>query len=456
MTMGDWRGKKVLVIGAGKSGLAASRYLAGKGAKVVLADQKEAPAFEQPVASLVPPGVELILGGYPPLEEGGFDLVVLSPGVPLSHPVVVRARTLGISVTGELELAFRRARAPVVAITGTNGKTTTTALTGQIFREAGIKTLVAGNIGRPLIAEVEGYGPQDAIVLEVSSFQLETAETFRPRVAAVLNITPDHLDRHGTMEAYVAAKARIFARQREEDVTVLNYDDPLTRSLASSCPGRVVFFSRREKLAQGAFLRDGWITIEEAGKAHPLLPAGELPIPGLHNLENALAAAACAWWWGIPGEKIAEALRRFPGVPHRLEPVAEINGVVYVNDSKGTNPEASIKALEAFDRPIVLIAGGRNKGSDFTAFAQVVKKKARALVVLGECASQVAEAARAAGMREIYRAFDLREAVLTAHRLARPGDVVLLSPACASWDMFKNYEERGDRFKEIVRELAGA
>lgn len=452
--MKNFCGQKILVVGAGKSGLAVSRYLAGKGAKVVLADQKEASAFEQPVASLVPPEVELVLGKYPAVEPGRFDLVVLSPGVPLSAPPAVQARSLGIPVTGELELAFQQARAPVVAITGTNGKTTTTALTGQIFQEAGLKTLVAGNIGRPFIAEVEDYGPEDVIVLEVSSFQLETADSFRPRVAAILNITPDHLDRHKTMEAYVAAKARVFSRQTREDVTVLNYDDRLTRELASQCPGRVVFFSRQQELAEGVCVKDGCITVKEKGRAHSILPVGELRIPGLHNLENALAAVACAWSWGIEGEKIAAALRRFPGVPHRLELVAEINGVAYVNDSKGTNPEASIKALEAYQRPIILLAGGRNKGSDFTAFAHTVKKKARALVVLGECAAEIEAAARKAGVREIYRASNFREAVLTAHRLAKPGDVVLLSPACASWDMFKNYEERGEQFKQIVRELA--
>ncbi len=448
-----FKGQKVLVIGAGKSGVAVSRFLAAKGARVVLTDQKEAASFDPPLVSLVPPEVELVLGRYPAVEEGRFDLVVISPGVPPDIPPVVQARALGIPVTGELELAYGLARAPVVAITGTNGKTTTTSLVGQIFTDAGIRTLVAGNIGQPLITGVEKYGQEDLIVLEVSSFQLETIRLFRPRVAAVLNITPDHLDRHGSMEGYVAAKARIFANQTGDDYTVLNYDDPLTRELASQCPGKVIFFSRRHNLEEGVVVQDGYITVRERDAVYPVLPASALRIPGAHNLENALAAVACAWVLGVREKQLAATLHHFSGVPHRLEFVAEINGVKYINDSKGTNPEASIKALEAYDQPIVLLAGGRNKGNDFTAFARRVKEKVRVLVVLGECAREIEAAARAAGVREIIRARDFRDAVFKAHRAARPGEVVLLSPACASWDMFKSYEERGEVFKKLVHEL---
>ncbi|MBE3587806.1 MAG: UDP-N-acetylmuramoyl-L-alanine--D-glutamate ligase [Thermoanaerobacteraceae bacterium] len=447
-------GKKVLVVGAGKSGLAVSRFLAAKGARVTLTDRKGGASFNPPLASLVPPEVELVLGHYPVMREGDFDLVVTSPGVPWTAPPLVRARELGLPVTGELELAFHFARAPVVAITGTNGKTTTTSLVGRIFLDAGVRTLVAGNIGLPLIEGVEAYGPGDLIVVEVSSFQLETVRHFRPHVAAILNITPDHLDRHGTMEGYVQAKARIFAGQGEGDYTVLNYDDPITRELAGQCPGRVIFFSRQHNLEAGVFVRDGQIVIRDGGALVSVMPAREVAIPGGHNLENALAAVACARVRGIGTEQLAHTLRTFSGVPHRLEFVAEINGVSYINDSKGTNPEASMKALEAYDRPIVLLAGGKNKGNDFTAFARRVKEKVRVLVVLGQCAAEMERAARAAGVEDIRRAADFREAVLIAHRAARPGDVVLLSPACASWDMFRSYEERGDLFKQIVRELA--
>lgn len=435
--------------------MAVSSFLTGKGALVTLTDAKDAGSFLPGVDTLVPSGVELVLGHYPPVEPASYDLVVVSPGVPLSVPPVARARALNIPVIGELELAYSFATAPLVAITGTNGKTTTTSLVGQIFRDAGIRTLVAGNIGQPLITEVENYCLDDVIIAEVSSFQLETVINFRPHVAAILNITPDHLDRHGSMEGYIRAKARIFANQKENDYTILNFDDPLTRDLAAHCPGKVIFFSRRHNLESGVFIHDGQIIVKDQQMTYPILPAKEVGIPGGHNLENALAAVACAWIMGVKEHQLAYTLRNFPGVPHRLEFVAEINGVRYINDSKGTNPDASIKALEAYEQPIVLLAGGKNKGNDFTAFARRVKEKVRVLVVLGQCAEEIESAARAAGVEHILRAEGFPEAVLMAHRMARPGDVVLLSPACASWDMFKSYEERGELFKKIVRELAG-
>jgi UDP-N-acetylmuramoylalanine--D-glutamate ligase len=446
--------EKVLVVGAGKSGTAAARFLAAKGAEVELTDAKGEGELGAELASLAGLRVKFSLGAYPSVERGKYSLVVVSPGVPLSVPPVARARELGIPVVGELELAFRFLRAPVVAVTGTNGKTTTTALAGEIFREAGFSVLVAGNIGRPLISGVEG--DYDLAVLEVSSFQLETAVEFRPRVGAVLNITPDHLDRHLTMENYVAAKARLFSRQGPEDYAVLNFDDPRTRDLASRCPGRVHFFSRTAEVPAGTFVRNGWVTAAGGGKEVPVLPAEEIRIPGAHNLENALAAAACARALGVGEGVIAGVLRTFAGVPHRLEFVAEIGGVQYVNDSKGTNPDASIKALEAYRQPVVLIAGGRSKGGDFGPFLRLARQKVRALVLLGECAGELETLARREGVAVILRAGDLPEAVRLAQKAARPGDVVLLSPACASWDMFKNYEERGDLFKQAVRELKKA
>lgn len=442
---------RVLVVGAGKSGTAAARFLAAKGAEVELTDAKNEGELAEGLASLAGLKVKFSFGAYPPVERGKYTLVVVSPGVPLDVLPVKQAKELGVPVIGELELAFRFVRAPVVAVTGTNGKTTTTALTGEIFKTAGFSTLVAGNIGRPLIAEVEG--DYEIVVLEVSSFQLETADEFRPRVGAVLNITPDHLDRHRTMENYVAAKARLFSRQGPEDYAVLNFDDPHARNLSSRCPGRVLFFSRTREVPAGVFVDDGWITAVEEGGRKALLPAEEVRIPGAHNLENALAAAACARALGVAEEALARALRTFPGVPHRLEFVAEIGGVRYVNDSKGTNPDASIKALEACREPVVLIAGGRSKGGDFTPFLRLVREKARALVLLGECAPELESLARREGVKAILRAGNLPEAVRLAKEAARPGDVVLLSPACASWDMFKNYEERGELFKKAVRDL---
>ena len=448
----DLKGKKVLVVGAGRSGLAVSSFLAAKGARVTLTDIKDAGLLD---SAGLPEGTALCLGYYPQVNCANYNLVVVSPGVPLTVEPVAVARELGIPVTGELEIAYVFSQAPFVAITGTNGKTTTTSLVGEIFRGAGQHTLVAGNIGLPLVNEIEQYGPGDVVVAEVSSFQLETSVNFRPRVGVILNITPDHLDRHGNMAGYTAAKARIFVNQGDDDYTVLNYDDPETRLLAGLTNGRVIFFSRKHSLETGVFVRDGIIIASLNGSVIPVLPAAELNIPGAHNLENALAAVACALVMGVGVAPLAETLRQFKGVAHRLEPVAEIDGVSYINDSKGTNPDASIKALESFDAPIVLIAGGKNKGSDFTTFAAKVQERARVLVVLGQCAAEIEAAARGAGCNEIYRAGSFPEAVEIARQAARPGDIVLLSPACASWDMFNSYEERGDLFKELVLKWTG-
>ncbi|MEW6182599.1 MAG: UDP-N-acetylmuramoyl-L-alanine--D-glutamate ligase [Bacillota bacterium] len=444
----QFEGKNILVVGAGKSGVAAARFLSAEKANVVLTDIKT--AAELPEAAAL--GVKTFFGAYPAVA--GFDLVVVSPGVPTELEPLSEARMRGIEVTGELELAFSLTSAPVVAITGTNGKTTTTALTGEIFKSAGWRTVVAGNIGTPLISLVEGDVPPDVIVAEVSSFQLETTLLFRPRVAVVLNVTPDHLDRHRTIAEYAAAKARIFVNQEEGDAAVLNLDDPLTAAMKGQSRGVELFFSRRHNLESGACVRDGRLFFAHDGGPVEICGAGEIGIPGAHNLENALAAVAAAGFMGVSAHVIAKTLRDFKGVTHRLEFVDDIDGVRYINDSKGTNPDAAIKALEAYDRPIVLIAGGRNKGSRFDDFAAKVKEKARVLVVLGESAEEIAAAASAAGVDLILRAKGFKEAVHLAREAARPGDVVLLSPACASWDMFRNYEERGELFKQTVREMA--
>lgn len=451
----ELNGRRVLVVGAGKSGLAAANFLARKGAHTTVTDVKGADELDGRLSGL-DERVALALGSYPDVTRETWDLVIVSPGVPADIPPLVQARAAGVEVIGELELAWRFARAPVVAVTGTNGKTTTTALIGEIFRTAGRRTLVAGNIGTPFSTAVEDFGSEDVIVLEVSSFQLEAAPTFRPHVALVLNITPDHLDRHGSMEAYIAAKARIFANQGPDDRTILNADDPPTAALAARCPGQVIFFSRRHRLDQGIFVHRGEIVVNggDPDGLQAVCPVDALRIPGAHNLENALAAVGAAWAMGVPVPAIARGLQAFQGVPHRLELVGVVGGVRYINDSKGTNPDASIKALEAFTEPIVLIAGGRNKGNDFRPFAARFRDKVRALVVLGEAADEIARAAAEAGLREIRSAPDLPSAVRAAANLARPGDIVLLSPACASWDMFRNYEERGDLFRMVVKEMA--
>jgi len=450
------KGKSVLVVGAGKSGTAVALFLARMGAFPVLTDNRPEEAFDESLDYLLEKGVKFSLGSYPEITRELFNLVIVSPGVPLTVPPVVIAKEKGIPVMGELELAWRFCEAPVVAITGTNGKTTTTTLVGEIFKNAGYRTLVAGNIGTPLIEAVQQYGTEDMVVAEVSSFQLETISTFRPRVGALLNITPDHLDRHGTVQEYARVKAEIFSNQEPEDFAVINYDDPVTADLSLKGKGQVIFFSRRHNLERGVFVHGNKIAARLTGEdLIEIIPVEEVAIPGAHNLENALAAAACSLALGVKPEVIAKTLREFPGVAHRLELVDEINGVKYINDSKGTNPEASIKALEAYEAPIVLIAGGRNKGSDFSLLAGKIKEKAKAVIILGECAEDLARAVKNAGCGRVLMAKDFREAVLLAHQEAGQGDIVLLSPACASWDMFKNYEERGELFKQVVHDLRG-
>lgn len=447
--------KRIIVVGAGLSGQAVAEFLITKQAHVTLTDVRTKEQLGAAAAPLEKIGVLLKLGEYPLVSKEEYDLLVVSPGVPLTVLPVVQAKEAGIPVLGELELAFRFAKTPIVAITGTNGKTTTTSLIGQMFRDAGYRTLVGGNIGLPLVAEVEKYTADDIVIAEVSSFQLETTETFAPKVALILNITPDHLDRHGSMEEYIRAKARIFTQQKDNDWTVLNYDDPITKKLASECPGQVIFFSRQHILDKGIFIQNGKIMVADAKGKYEIADTDILKIPGNHNLENALAATAAGFAMGLAPEKIVQTLSTFAGVAHRLETVAIINDVKYVNDSKGTNPDAAIKALEAYTVPIVLIAGGKNKGVSFADFASKIKERVRVLITLGVHGYQIEEAAREKGFTNIYQAKDYQEAVKLAHDLAQPGEVVLLSPACTSWDMFKNFEERGELFKKLVLEIQG-
>ena len=447
------KNKRVLVVGIARSGVAVANFLVNKGTRVVLTDKKTREELAETLKEIPVQSVEIIAGEYPDFQIGDFDFLVVSPGVPLSVPPVQQAFTQGIPVYSELELAYRFSRSPIVAITGTNGKTTTTTLLGEIFKHSGQKVCVGGNIGLPLALEVEKYGPDDVIVAEVSSFQLECIKQFKPRVALILNFTPDHLDRHGNMENYIAAKARIYENQDRNDFTVLNYDDPGVAALAAESSGKVIFFSRKHKLEEGIFVEDGQVTVNFRGVVETICPAGEVLIKGGHNLENALAAVAAAFVMGVPALVIGETLRKFKGVAHRLESVAEIDGVKFINDSKGTNPDASIKALEAYDEPIVLLAGGRNKGNDFSEFAQKINEKVRSLVILGECRNEIRAAVEKIGFHQIIEAGSFEEAVQIAAKEAVAGEVVLLSPACASWDMFKDFEERGERFKEVVMNL---
>ncbi|MCR6544478.1 UDP-N-acetylmuramoyl-L-alanine--D-glutamate ligase [Dehalobacterium formicoaceticum] len=445
--------KKILVLGGGISGCAVAGFLSDKGARVTLTDSKSRDDLENALTQLLNKPMEYILGAEPEIKPGSFDYSVISPGIPLDTPLVKKLNQAGIPVTGEMELAYQYSKSPFVAITGTNGKTTTTSLLGQIFADAGRPVFVGGNIGIPMVTKVESLSAETILVAEVSSFQLETIESFRPKVAVILNITPDHLDRHKTMEEYTKAKSRIFENQEANDCTVLNYDDLRVRELGQSTPGQVLFFSQETELAQGIFVKNGIMTIKTGADTMHVIDIDHIYIKGKHNLENALAAAGAAFCLGVSPESIAHTLKNFPGVAHRLEFVKESAGVTYINDSKGTNPDSTIKALEAFDQPIILIAGGKNKGSDFTKLAALIREKARALILVGEAAPDMEQAVRAEGFHNIYPVNNFFETVSLAQKMAQPGDIVLLSPACASWDMFKNFEERGDLFKKLVHEL---
>ncbi|HBT20113.1 MAG TPA: UDP-N-acetylmuramoyl-L-alanine--D-glutamate ligase [Peptococcaceae bacterium] len=446
------KNKKVLVVGAGKTGTACAHFLNQMGARVTLADIKKDIEMKEVLEKFKDTPVVVKTGGYPDVD-GSTDLVIVSPGVPLDVLPIKQAHEKGIPVWSELELAFRMFNAPVIAVTGTNGKTTTTALIGAMFEDAGKPVVIAGNIGIPLIEKVSEITSHHVVVVEVSSFQLECIETFKPKMGIVLNLTPDHLDRHGTLENYARAKERIFLNQSQGDFSILNYDDPRVKKMSQSTKGEVIFFSIKHTLEQGAYLFENKIYLALGDRAVPVIDRKDIFIKGEHNVQNALAAVLAGAVMGLEIESMSSTLKTFKGVPHRLEFVDEIDGVKYINDSKGTNPDASIKALLAFDEPIVLIAGGRNKGSDFSQFAEIVKEKARAVVLLGEAADEIYSALKEKGFYEIYKENTLEEAVYRAGKIARPGEVVLLSPACASWDMFKSYEERGDLFKSLVASL---
>lgn len=452
--MGFWQvqGKRILVVGAGKSGLAAANVLLRGGANVTLCDNKLQEVLLDSASHLLELGASLHGGGYPDAET--FDGIVMSPGVPTSIPLIKRAKELGVPVIGELELAFQLSKAPFAAITGTNGKTTTTALVGEILSKGPRMVLVGGNIGIPLVNEVLNLGTEHLVVAEVSSFQLETVDTFKPLVSAILNITPDHLDRHGTMEEYRRVKAMIFANQGPENFVVLNADDPLVASLAEECKAKVLLFSCQKKVTQGSFLQEGKLMMRLDSQEHELLGIDELQIKGPHNWSNALAASAVCWAAGCSLDVIRAGLKAFQPVAHRMEPAGTVDGVIYINDSKGTNPDATIKALQSYDQPIVLIAGGLHKGSSFAELASVAAKRCKNVVLIGQAAPLLAEALNSVGFTKILQADSMREAVQKARETAREGDLVLLSPACASMDMFKNYEERGTVFKTLVSQMS--
>ncbi|MGE5633001.1 MAG: UDP-N-acetylmuramoyl-L-alanine--D-glutamate ligase [Caulobacteraceae bacterium] len=447
------KNKNVLVIGAAVTGVPVVKQLVKMGADVTLNDSKKVAELQDIITKLEDLPIKLVAGGHPEELAEKCDFVVVSPGVPLDIPLVMRAKALGKEVISEIELAYRFINTPVAAITGTNGKTTTTALLGEIMKASGRNTYVTGNIGHAMILEVENAKPEDVFVVEVSSFQLESVSTFKPKVSAILNITPDHLNRHKTLENYISAKCNVFANQDGNDYTILNADDPETVTVASRAKSKVLFFSRRKPLEEGAWVEDGHIVIKLGDKKATVIHKDKIYIPGNHNLENALAAALMAYCLGVEPSVIAEVLESFKGVEHRIEFVEEVDGVIYYNDSKGTNTDASIKAIEAMKRPTVIIAGGYDKGSEYDDFIEAFGSRIKHMVLIGKTADKIEKTAYSHGFKNTHRAEDLKDAVQKCYALSAPGDAVLLSPACASWDMFNNYEERGRLFKQYVREL---
>ena len=449
-------GDAILIIGAARSGVASAEYLLSIGKQIVISDMNTKLA-EDVETQLGHASVSYVWGKQPDVAALQPELIVMSPGVPLSIPPVVKARELGIPVISEPELAFRYSDVPFVAITGTNGKTTTTTLTAFLLEKEGRKVVAGGNIGLPLISQCPKMSANDIVVAEMSSFQLESVDSFCPKVAVVMNLTPDHLDRHKTMEAYAAAKANIFKNQGPEEYLLLNKDDAIVAAMAAGAKSHVYYFSQQEILDEGIWLEDGNLVyrLDKNGAPQVLIPAAEIGIVGSHNWQNAMAASLAALLMEQQPEIIAERLRAFKGVAHRMEPVATIDGVLYVNDSKGTNPDSTEKALGSYgERPIVLIAGGRNKGSDMAVLVPLMRAHCRGVVLVGEATGDFIDAFARTGYTDYVCADSFEDAVVKAREMAQSGDVVLLSPACASWDMFDNFEQRGDLFKELVKDYA--
>ncbi len=454
-TVSLYHGKTVLVVGAARSGIAAAELLLNIGARVILNDSKQAEDIPVLPDALYHPNCLLYFGQPAEPLFPGCDFLLISPGIAIDAPLVQKAREAGFSVIGELGFAASCATQELVAVSGTNGKTTTVSLLGEIFSQAGRVAHVAGNIGYPLSAAVLRAKADDVIVVEVSSFQLETAEGFHPKAAALLNITPDHLDRHKSMDVYVGLKQKLFQNMGEEDVAVLNAEDETLKKMAGQLSSPVAWFSRSEKVDSGAVVHEGRLAILENGQYLDICAVNELKIPGAHNVENALAASAVAYKMGVPLPVIAYALKSFMGVEHRIEFTAEVNGVRYLNDSKGTNPDSTVKAVESMTGDTILIAGGYDKQVPFDALANTIKNQGaiRHAVLLGQTRDKIALALEAAGFLDITLADGLEDAVKQAARLAKPGWHVLFSPACASFDMFHDYEERGRVFKALVHQL---
>jgi UDP-N-acetylmuramoylalanine--D-glutamate ligase len=453
--MMELKGKKVLVVGLGKSGLAAALFLRHQGAQVTVSDVRSAEALAKDIPALLEEGIMVEAGGHGLLTFRRQDLIVVSPGVPLETPELVQARNFGRPVIGELELAARFLQGKSLAITGSNGKTTTTSLVGEILEEAGFPTLVGGNIGVPVIALINQSTADTWSVLEVSSFQLESTEQFHPQIAVILNITPDHLDRHGTFENYALAKERIFAAQTPDDFLVLNAENVRAAAAASRTHARVYWFSLERSVPQGTWVEAGQVVFRSSKDAHTesIIPLHSIPLKGEHNVENVLAAVCASRLAGAPADAIRRAIENFKAVEHRLEYVATLNGVEFFNDSKATNVDATAKAIAAFSSGIHLILGGKDKNSDYTQLSHLLRERVRAVYTIGSAAAKIESQLR--GVVPLQSCDTLDKAVREAAAAARPGDVVLLAPACSSFDQFESYEHRGRVFKELVNEWRG-
>jgi UDP-N-acetylmuramoylalanine--D-glutamate ligase len=446
----ELKNKRVLVVGLARTGVATALFCAARGAHVTATESRTEEQIGGAAAKLRAAGVTLELGGHVDRTFIEQDLIVPSPGVPADFSQMVTARKAGVKIWCEIELAYRFLNGSLVGITGSNGKTTTTALIEHILRGAGLPTILAGNIGTPLISVVDQTKKNTLTVVELSSFQLELIDTFRPNVGLFLNLTPDHLDRHHTLKEYGDAKARIFENQTGDDAAILNADDTASAQYAPSKP-QVYWFSRKQRVAQGAYLRGEEVVLRIDGEDHAVLRRGEIPLAGAHNLENVLAATIATKLAGAALPAIAAGVRSFAGVEHRLEFVADINGVRYYNDSKATNVDATLKALDAFPGRILIILGGKDKGSDYSVLQQPLREKAILALLIGAAAEKIE--GQVAGSVAIERAGTMDRAVGIAARTARPGDIVLLAPACASFDQFENYEQRGRIFKDLIRRL---
>lgn len=448
--------KRVLVAGTGKSGVNAGKLLIEKGAEVTFYDDNASLDVERFLAGFEnPEGIRVVLGEINDTILANVELMVLSPGIPIDSNIANAVREHDIPIWSEVELAYQAAAGHLAAITGTNGKTTTTSFVGEVFSNYSANSFTVGNIGIPYTEVALNMNEDSYTVAEVSSFQLETIVDFKPHVSAVLNVTPDHLDRHYTMENYASVKLDICRNQKEEDYLVLNYDDPITKDMGKDkrIKAQIVYFSRLHSLEDGVCLKDDAIVLRKADEEIRVIGLSELILLGEHNVENYMAGIAVAYYMGIPLDVIVKTLKTFKGVAHRIEFVKEVNGVAYYNDSKGTNPDAAIKGIQAMNRKTVLIGGGYDKGVGFDEWIKSFNGKVKKLILIGQTAHMIADTAEKYGFKDIVFADDLKEAVEMCYKIAEPGEAVLLSPACASWGMFDNYEQRGDMFKDYVNEL---